>query len=343
MRKLPLPSPVLALTVLALSSACTAPLRRFEASRSKMGTSFRVVLYASSAELAEEAIDAAYARVDQLNAALSDYEADSELSRLSAASDAGAVEGLHVSEELATVLAAARHWAEVTDGAFDPTLGPLVRLWRRSARQGELPSEERLEQARGAVGWRALEVDRERLLVSLREREMRLDLGGIAKGYTLDECVRVLAEHGCGRALVDGGGDVVVGDAPPGEQGWRVAVRPFGPDGEPLVLELVHAAVATSGDAYRYVEIDGLRYSHVLDPATGLGLVRRVAATVVARDGMTADALATAACVMGSERAVDWLGELEGIEGRVVEVEGDESVAEETRGFAARVADRTAH
>jgi thiamine biosynthesis lipoprotein len=286
-------------------AACGAPgarLERFSFARPAMGTEFRIVLYAADEARARAASQAAFARIDELERVLSDYDPESEASRLARAAPVGVA--VDVSPDLYAVLARAAAVSRASDGAFDVTVGPLVRLWRRAGRQAELPSPERLAEAARAVGYAHLTLSDGR--VALGVPGMRLDFGGIGKGYALDAALAALEARGVTRALVDGGGDVRVGAAPPGRAGWRVEVRALDVSGAPLVLELAHAALATSGDTERYVELAGLRYSHIVDPATGLGLTRRAAASVVAADGATADAWASAACVGGGARALGW-------------------------------------
>ncbi len=288
-----------------------------------MGTLFRVVLYAPDAPSAERAAAAAFARIHQLDSMLSDYDPVSELSLLSARSrESAPTAPIPLGPELYEVLACAASVARDSNGAFDVTVGPFVDLWRRAVRQEELPSVERLAQARRAVGWEKLELDRGARTARLLARDMRLDLGGIAKGYACDEALEVLEREGCPRALVVGGGDVVLGDAPPDQGAWHVAIQPLEEGVGACTLELVHAAVSTSGDRYQFLETDGLRYSHIVDPSTGLGLTGRVAATVVAPDGASADALATALCVMGAQRGLE-LARRRGVEARILELESD--------------------
>ena len=292
-----------------------------------MGTTFRLVLYAPNRELADLAARAAFARVDGLNRVFSDYDATSELSRLCAASGQGP---LPVSAELWKVLHASLELSRQTEGAFDVTIGPYVRLWRRSGRQGELPATERLASAARAVGFRQLRLDPERRSAELLVPDMRLDLGGIAKGATLDLVLEELVRHGIERALVDGGGDLRLGAPPPHQSGWRVTVE--GEDA--LRLELAHCAVATSGDRARSLVIDGVRYSHIIDPTSGLGSTRSVQATVVAPEAMRADALATALCIMDERQGLALIESLSGIESRVV-VSGDRgTVTCDSSGFA---------
>ncbi len=278
------------------------PRERFEFTHRQMGTEFRLVLYAPGAEQARRAARAAFERIDRLNAVLSDYDPQSELSRLSAT--AGSGRWVPLSPELWRVLCFSQHLARLSDGAFDPTVGPVVRLWRRARRQHRLPKRQRLQEALAAVGYRKLRLDPCRRAARLAVPGMRLDLGGVAKGYAVQEALEVLYRHGIRIALVDGGGDLALGAPPPGRQGWRVLLAPESPQpgGKRRYLELAHCAVATSGDAFQHVVIGGRRYSHIVNPRTGIGLENRSTVTVIAPDGMTADALATALSVLGPRR-----------------------------------------
>lgn len=320
------------LTLLAL--ACAAP-QRFEFEAPAMGTSFRVVLYADSAAQAERASEAAFARIRELDARLSDYRDDSELAQLSASSGSGAA--LPVSADLWRLLALSQSFSEQSSGAFDITTGPIVALWRRARRQGELPSPERLERARAAVGWRLVELDPRSRCATLTAPDMQLDLGGIAKGYALDAALDVLAEHGVERALVDGGGDIAVRRAPPGSAGWSVVVRPFKDESGRLMLTLENAAVATSGDAFQALELEGARYSHIVDPRSGQALSSRVSASVIAGDGASADALATALCVLGPEAGLELARRSPGVDARIARERDGAVESVSTPGFDARI------
>lgn len=258
-----------------------------------MGMPVRIRMYAAPPDRAREAAIVAFARIADLDRMMSDYRPDSELRQLSAARGAWQT----VSPELYVVLDRAVEIARATDGAFDPTVGPLVLLWREARRTARMPDASAIARARETVGWQRIEFDRPRGAVRLNHPDMRLDLGGIAKGYILDEALRTLRGAGVGRALIEAGGDIVVGDAPPDRDGWRIDA--VGADSEfaARAAKLTNAALATSGPSAQFVEIDGVRYSHVVDPRTGMGLTNRVTAYVIAPDGATADALATALSV----------------------------------------------
>ena len=278
-------------------------LERFEFERRAMGTKFRIVLYAPNAKQADRAAAVAFQRVDTLDDILSDYDPSSEISRLS--NTAGTAEWISVGDDLWSVLLRSAHLADLTDGAFDVTVGPLTRLWRWSNRRGVLPDEERIAHARAAVGHRLIQFDRSSHRVRLGAPGMRLDVGAIGKGFAADEALAVLTRLGISRALIDAGGDVVASDAPPGTPGWRVEIPTV--DNDSVGSETVwlsDGAVATSGDKYRSVEVDGVRYSHIIDPATGLGLTERRIATVFAPTAAVADALASAVSVLGPARGI---------------------------------------
>ena len=323
--------------------APTNALQRFEFEHAQMGTLFRLVFYASDAQSAGRSAEAAFDVLDALDARMSVYDPDSELSLLSLASDkAVPTPWISVSRDLGAVLARAQQISAASDGAFDVTCGTLTRLWRRAIRERELPQIGMLERAKLATDWRALEIAPDGDRVRLLRKGMRLDLGGIAKGYALDRMLETLAQLGLHSALVDGGGDIAAGDPPPGERAWRVEVSALTREdaGPALRLELCRAAVATSGDLYRSVEIDGIRYSHIVDPRIGMGLSTRAGASVIAADGMSADALATAASVFGPRAAASLLARFPGCEARVIAVGGGDLERFESVGFSAYYAKR---
>jgi thiamine biosynthesis lipoprotein len=305
-----------------------APQRR-EFVAPHMGTLWRLVFFDDDEARARAARDAAWARLTELNARLSDYLDDSELSRL--ARD-GRLES--PSDDLRRALTASRRLSELTDGAFDITVGPLVRLWRVARKEKSLPGTDAIAATRALVDWRAVELTEDAAV--FRTRGGRLDLGGIGKGFAQDEVLRLLRErHGIDAALIDAGGGVSVGAPPPGQSAWTAGLATQRETDAGVTLHLRHQSLATSGDTHQFVEINGVRYSHIVDPATGLGLTRRVQASVVAADGATADALATAFCVLGEEKSRAFLKRhpLAAARLQVVTAEGHPRTWE-SRGFA---------
>lgn len=311
-------------------------LRKFEFVREKMGGPFRVAVYAHDQATADRAAEAAYRRVDQLNSILSDYDPTSEISRLSQRTlDGPMAEPVPVSDDLWRVLERGQWIAEQTGGAFDVTVGPYMRLWRRARELRELPTEERLEKTRPSVGYRHLRLDRQRRTAQLLAPRMRLDVGGLALGYIADQAVAAASQAGLPVVLVDAGGEISVGDPPPGREFWLAAIQSLKSPEEMTGdhVRLRRACVTSSGDTRRFIEIRGRRYSHIIDPRTGLGLTRRIGATVIAADGMTADALDTAVCVLGPERGLELIERTPGAAARITTIDGGQVNVFESRRF----------
>lgn len=294
------------LTMMLLSATlCHAEEPRHEFRQSLMGTRFTIVCHTADAHLAEEAAHDAFAVAREIERVASDYKTDSELLQLSAAPVGSPVK---VSNTLFPILEAAVDIARTTDGAFDPTLGALTQLWRRTKTTGALPSPAELATAKHASGWRYITLDAEAQTITFAKSGMRLDLGGIAKGYAADLMLATMVKRGIDRTCIVAGGDVRAGAPPPGRDGWIVGIRTFDSAKTGEKLSVSHSAVSTSGDLYQFVEIAGQRYSHILDPRTGLGLTERIAVSVIAPSATLSDALATAACVAGRENATRTAG-----------------------------------
>jgi thiamine biosynthesis lipoprotein len=303
-------------------TAAAQSATRFKFREAMMGTEFRIVAYGTDETLIERAATAAMRRGREIDSLLSDYRSGSELSRLSRIS--GSDSCATVSPELLQVLVHARQLSEESEGAFDVTIGPLSRLWRWAMRRGQLPSDSRLQTARSSVGYQHLLVDSVSRCVRLAIPEMQLDVGGIAKGFAADEMLETLSSWGFRSALIDAGGDIVVGDPPMDTDNWVVDARTLDSDGHFSwqSLHVTNAAVATSGDRHRNLVANGIRYSHILDPRTGLGLTQSREVTVVAPTGIEADALASAISVMGRQGLS--LADRPGYGARMIESDGQE-------------------
>ncbi len=320
----------LLLILLAAAGGCTtgttagnyAKLQRAEYTEIYMSMPVRIVLYAHP-DSAADAARAAFARIAELDDILSDYRPESEVSalRMAAAGERNAgdrttgdrtaavgIEGTrryHISPDLTNVLATAIRVAGATNGAFDPTVYPLVALWREARSTGALPSQQSLDSARRLVGYKRISLDSAAAAVEIAPGT-QFDLGAVAKGYILAEAARVLTDRGVTRWLIEAGGDMIVGDSPPDKAGWQIEA-PGAPEYiRDRVGALKNAAFATSGPASQHIEIDGVQYSHVVDPRTGWALRNSATSWVIiytgdnaiTADAATADALATAFTVM---------------------------------------------
>jgi thiamine biosynthesis lipoprotein len=328
---------MLALFVVGASLAPAASLQRFEFTEIHMGSAFRIVLYAPNTNTAERAASAAFDRVNELATTLTDYSPRSELMQL-CQQPPGAPR--KVSPPICDVLQRALRISAQTEGAFDITVGPLIKLWREARKTRVLPKPETIAEAKQKVGYKQVKLGVSSRTVTLLAPGVQLDLGGIAKGYSADKALAVLRQHGIRRAMVAASGDIALGDPPPGKTGWRIGIgTPDGSDDTVADTVLLHnAGVSTSGDAEQYVEIAGNRYSHIVDPKTGLGLTERIQVTVIAPNATTSDAMATGLCVLGSARALKLADALPGLAAYIIKPgpKGNEVVA--SRRFAGLMA-----
>ncbi len=318
---------------LSAQPAAAQSVERRDYHERHMGVDVHLTLYGGQEEVANHAARTAYARVAELNGIFSDYDSDSEAMRLCHENPAGAARP--VSADLFTVLEDARSLSRRSQGAFDVTIGPVSKLWRRSRRKQELPAAELLAAARHRVDWRLVQLDEQSRTVTLQRDDLQLDFGGIVKGYAAEAARQILKTAGFPQAMVALEGDISVGDAPPGTDGWKIGIAPLEhPAGRPSRwLLLKNASVSTSGDAFQYVEIDGVRYSHIVDPRTGLGLTQRSSVTVIAAHGDMADGLATTASILGPKAGLKFIAETPA-EGLFVIATPDGIVTQETTGFA---------
>ena len=288
----------LIIMLLYLQTGITAwTQNRFEFSHPQMGTVFRLVFYSNQDSSDANALaKTVFDRIDTLNAHFSDWLPESELNML--CQKAGAKGCCRVSTDLADILHKSVVCARQSRGAFDVTVGALTRLWRRSRNLKELPEPGRIALALETVGWRNISVYPGRSCVRLRKKGTMLDLGGIAQGWTADDCLSILRKNSVTMALVDAGGDIALGEPPPGKDGWQIEVPSA--NGSRL-MTLKNCGVTTSGATYRYLELDGKRYSHIVDPRSGQPLTHRTQVTVLAENATIADAWATAISVMGEK------------------------------------------
>jgi len=293
-----------------------------------MGMPVHLVVYAATTQQAQAAGKAAYQRVKELDAILSDWKPNSELNQLCKQAGNGPVP---VTDDLFTVLLKAKRLADATQGAFDPTASPVVRLWRQARKTGQAPEHQAMQEALRHTGHQHLKLNTAHQTVELLIPNMQLDLGGIAKGYIGDEVAKTLRAHGIKSFLYIAGGDIIAGDAPPpkstlengdasvtatdtpsqafevSENGWRIDPTHYADasedqDGKSVpILYLQNEAASISGDTVQFVVIEGIRYSHVVDPRTGQGNTSRRMCVVRARHGVDTDGLATAGTIIDSD------------------------------------------
>jgi len=282
-----------------------------------MGTFARIIALAPDRSTAEKCIDAAVTEINAVDELMSDYKEDSEISQVNAgASD----RPVRVSESTFEVLQKSLEFSKLTDGAFDVTVGPLVKLFRVARDTGKAPRPEQIAGAKAKVGYEKLVLNDEEKTIRFTVEGMSLDLGGIAKGYAIDRAIQAMKELGALGGLVDIGGDLrCFGRPPKSRDSWRVGledpnVDDFGRSGLLLKLKVHNEAVATSGDYRQFAIIAGERRSHILDRRTGKSAEGLSSVTIIAPDATTADALATAVSVLGPEKGLALIEKLPHIE-----------------------------
>ncbi len=317
-------------TILFARGACGGTTR-YVRKAAVLGTYMTVQVHTRSRTLAGEATAAAVEEVGRLEKMMSRFDPESDLSRVNRRAGVAPVKA---PDELLGVVERSLTWCRRTSGALDITCVPLLEAYKKAAAAGRAPDDEEISAALKRVDWRKVHVDRAASTIRFDGAGMSLDLGATAKGYAVEEAARVLKKYGIKHALVEIGGEVVVfggrGDGKP----WRVGIRDPRRRGRYLAtVALVDGAVATSGNYERYIEAEGRRHSHIVDPRTGRTADAAVSVTVVASDCLDADALATAFSVMGPEKALDAAKRLDGVETLFLWREGGVERVMESEGF----------
>lgn len=277
--------------------------------RTVMGTFANITAVAADSETARTCVEAAFGWLEHVDEVMSDYKADSQLSEVNRdAFD----KPVPVDDDLFEVLDIAVEYSRKTGGAFDITVGPIVDLWRQAEEQKLLPTEDELDQARSKVGFEKLVLDAQNKTVRFAVDGMRIDLGGIAKGYAIDTAIEVMQKAGAIGGLIDVGGDVrCFGPPSDDKESWLVGLQDPAADNQLLlVLKLRDMAVATSGGYRRFAEIDDKKYSHIINPTAGASADELISVSVVARTATGADALATAVSVLGRQKGLELVDSL---------------------------------
>lgn len=292
-----------------------------------MGVQCRIVIYSSNIARAEESAKAAFARISEIDAAVSDYRVDSDVARLSAAAGNGLF--VPVAPDTQFLLKRSLEVAHASGGAFDPTVGPVTKLWRVAKREHAMPDQSVIETAAGLVNSQNIDLKSNSdgdPAARLKRGGMALDFGAIAKGYAAEEAVKVIRAAGQTSCMVALSGDIFVGDRPPGSSGWRISIvsgqqRPDHPD---AAVELENQGLSTSGDTEQFVEIGGKRFSHIIDPRQGWAISDQRSVTVIGPSGWMHDALATAMCVLNAQESQEFLNQYPQCAAVVFERSGDQ-------------------
>jgi thiamine biosynthesis lipoprotein len=293
-------------------------------SRVVMGTFARIVAVAKSETKANRAIKAGFDELVRIDKMMSDYKADSELSKVNREAFGKAVK---VSPELFEILQISEDYSRLSSGAFDITVGPLVDLWHKAGETNSMPDANTIAAAKAKVGYEKLILDAKAMTIRFAVEGMRLDLGGIGKGYAVDKAVEAMKRRGAIGGMVDSGGNIRCFGKPAHKGNWLVGIQDPKEvksaeediDSQPMmVLKLVDCAVATSGDYRRFVIVGGKKVSHIIDTNTATGASKMASDTIIAPKAVDADALSTAVNVLGAEKGLDLVDSLLGVEAIIV-------------------------
>jgi thiamine biosynthesis lipoprotein len=291
------------LLILFFPISLSAQLKRFQFSENKMGSPFNIILYHTDSLQAGQAAHECFLIVDSINTIFSDYTISSEVGKLSLQSPGI---DIPVSDELLQMILQSKQAWEKSGKTFDITIGSLSQLWRKARSEKRIPTEAEIKKAKLESGFKNLRIDVSLKKISFKKNGIKLDFGGIVKGYAAQKVIDYLKTKNIMIALSDAGGDIVMSDAPPDKAGWIVGINLPEQENElwDKKLELKNCSVATSGDVYRYTIYNGKKYSHIIDPRTGYGVTSQRNVTVIAKDGTTADWLATACSILPIKKAL---------------------------------------
>lgn len=285
---------------------------RYEQTRAAMGTQFTIVAYGAEEAQLQAAVSAAFEEIFRLDLQWSNYVESSDLSYVN---QHAADEPVTLDRELYQMLETCLRYSRETGGAFDVTVGPLLKTWRFFRGTGRLPKPEEVAATLAHIGWQKVRLDARNRTVSFTLPGVELDLGGIGKGYAIDGAARVLREAEITAALIlSGASSILAIGTPPGQEGWTVNVRdPRDAKKSVAQISLKDAALSTSGNYEKFFEAEGKTYSHIFDPRTGYPAQGILSTTVVGSTGTDTDALSTAFFVLGKEGTAHYLRKHSGI------------------------------
>ena len=284
-----------------------------------MGTVAKVVLFSPDKPLADSISSLAFEEISRIENILSDYKVDSEVNNLTKIKHSR--NKIKVSKDLWEVLRFGNYMSEISYGNFDITCGYFTKLWRECRENGRLPTTIELDKAKNKVGHRLIEYHPKSKEIRFLSDSIQLDFGGIAKGYASGKALEVIEKAGIRKAFVDLGGDIVFNDSPPKKTSWTVGLSLSISDAMPkyVYLNLKNESVATSGSLYNNFNLNGIKYSHIVNPKTGIGLTANIQVTIIAPSGMKADSYASAVSVLGFSKGRRLIENSQKIEGIIIE------------------------
>ena len=314
-------------------------LKLFKKASLSMGTVFEATIYAPDKYVAEKTFNDVFQEINRLDYLMSNYKKESVLSELNKNASA---EPANCNKELASVIEQSLQYSDITDGAFDITIGPLMKKWGFFKKQGRIPNKEELESVLESVSYKNIIIEEKTIkslaknpgtvkTVFFKNPDTRIDLGGIGKGYAVDRAVSVLKQNGISSALINFAGNIYTFGTPPGKDSWVIGLQhPRESEGLLGTFEIKDKAVSTSGDYEKFFTIEGKRYSHIIDPRTGHPVKGIVSVTIVTDNATRADALSTGVFVLGLEKGMALIEKLPDVEGIIIYEDADSKLSTKT-------------
>lgn len=307
--------------MLLYSCQKSEPLKEYKTNHMAMDTLVSLTLVSDSAERAESAARSAYAEIDRLHKLLDFFSNDSEVSRIN---DMAGISPAAVSEDTINLLEKVLLVSHNSKGAFDITTGPVNELW--DFRNMILPTDKQIKDRLVYVNYKNIEIDKDRSTVFLKKRGMKIDLGGVAKGYAADKLAKIITDAGIKAGIVAVGGDIRVIGKRPDNTLWKIGIKNPRQDANKsdimAVIAITDKSISTSGDYERFFIVGSRRYHHLIDPATGYPSDKAICATVITDDGAFADAMATAIFILGPRKGLELLNATAS-EGLIMDADGN--------------------
>jgi thiamine biosynthesis lipoprotein len=286
-----------------------------------MGTIIEITLQNPDPELSSRAIKQAFEEINRIESIMSLYKSDSELSRINQIAHK---EQVKISQEMTELLLISQNAWQLTSGGFDPTASPIIKLWGFYKNEGKVPEEREIKEKLKLVGFKNIVFDKSRREIKFLSPGIKLDSNAIAKGYAVDQAVRVLKGIGIQRALINAGGDIYALGGKKPQEHWTIGIRnPMQKDKVFASIELSNRAIVTSGNYEKFFTIDDKQYCHIIDARTGYPVQNILSVTVLAPEVALADALATGIFVLGKEKGLELLNSLENIDGVIITLDGE--------------------
>lgn len=315
--------------ILIIFLSCAKEPHIFKKSKFLMDTVVTVTAVGDK-KVVEKAIDEVFLEIERLENLMSGFKEGSDVDRINKSAGIGPVK---VDRDVINVIAKAKEISEMTGGAFDITIGPLSKLWGFGEKKEYIPQEDDIKKLLPFIDYRQISVDESKSEVFLNKNGMMIDLGGIAKGYAADRGVEILKNMGIKAGIVAVSGDIRTFGKRPDGKSWHIGIKhPRESEKALTAIDLEDSSISTSGDYERFFIKDRIRYNHILNPKSGYPAGGCQSVTIISKEGILVDALATGVFVMGHEKGMEFIESNKLIEGIIVDSKGEVKVSSGLRG-----------